>query len=235
MKTPQHLGNSPLFDCVIELRFETDLVRSAVFGVIYNCIKEMYPGIVYNLPVSQLPEQIRVSDPNLKYKPMYRLENEKTILQIGSDVICVSSKMPYIGWNTFYNITVDIIKRIMALGFIKRISRVGFRYINFVEGDIKDLLKMSFSLDGNTFKSLNVRTIIEKNSFTNNLFFSNDAFLNKKKGSIIDIDTSKDYNDNFFVSNIEKELQNAHQCEKELFFSLLKEELLQRFNPKYDE
>ena len=195
----------------------------------------MYPGIVYTLPISQLPEQIRVSDPNLKYKPIYRLEIDKTILQIGSDVICVSSKMPYIGWNTFYNITVDITKKVMALGFIKRISRVGFRYINFIEGDIKDLLKMSFKLDDNTFDSLNIRTLINKNSFINNLFFSNDAFLKQKKGSVIDIDTSKDYNDNYFYNHIESELQNAHQCEKELFFSLLKEELLQRFNPKYDE
>lgn len=232
---PTYLENSPLIDCVIELRFETDLVKSAVFGVIYNCIKETYPGIVYNLPISQLPEQLRVSDPNLKYKPMYRLENDKTILQIGSDVICVSSKMPYIGWNTFYDITVDITKKVMALGFIKRISRVGFRYINFIEGDIKDLLKMSFKLDNNTFNSLNIRTLINKNSFTNNLFFSNDAFLKQKRGSVIDIDTSKEYNDNYFYDNIESELQNAHQCEKELFFSLLKEDLLQRFNPKYDE
>lgn len=235
MKTPLHLGNSPLIDCVIELRFETDLVKSAVFGVIYNCIKEMYPGIVYNLPISQLPEQIRVSDPNLKYKPIYRLENDNTILQIGTDVLCISSKMPYIGWNEFHNISVNIITKVMALGFIKRISRVGFRYVNFVEGDIKDLLKMSFQLDDNTFNTLNIRTKIDKDGFSNNLFFSNDTFFKQKKGSMIDIDTSKEYNDDSFVNNIESELQNAHQCEKELFFSLLKEELLQRFNPKYDE
>ncbi len=232
---PTYLENDPLVDCVIEIRFETDMVKSAVFGVIYNCIKEDYPGSVYNLPISQLPEQLRISDSNLKYKPMYRLENDKTILQIGSDVLCISSKMPYIGWDTFYNITVDIIKKVMELGFIKRISRVGFRYINFIEGDIKDLLKMSFKLKNNEFNSLEIRTTINKNSFTNNLFFSNAALLNQKNGSVIDIDTSKEYNDNSFYDNIESELQNAHQCEKELFFSLLKEELLQRFNPKYDE
>ncbi|MBR5695990.1 MAG: TIGR04255 family protein [Paludibacteraceae bacterium] len=231
MNIPSRLENSPLVDCVIELRFETDLVKSAVFGVIYNCIKGMYPGIVYNLPISQLPEQIRDSNPDLKYKPMYRLENDKTILQIGSDVICISSKIPYIGWNTFYEITVDIIKKVLGLGFIKRISRVGFRYINFIEGDIKDLLKLSFKLDDNTFDSLNIRTRIVKSGFINNLIFSNDAFFNQKKGSVIDIDTSKEYNDNYFYNNIESELGKAHQCEKELFFSLLKEELLQRFNP----
>jgi uncharacterized protein (TIGR04255 family) len=231
MKIPSRLENSPLVDCVIELRFETDLVKSAVFGVIYNCIKGMYPGIVYNLPISQLPEQIRDSNPDLRYKPMYRLENDETILQIGSDVICISSKMPYIGWEKFYGITVNIIKNVLELGFIRRISRVGFRYINFIEGDIKDLLKMSFELDDNRFDSLNIRTTISKNSFTNTLFFSNDAILKQKKGSVIDIDTSKEYNDNYFYDNIESELQNAHQCEKELFFSLLQEELLQRFNP----
>ncbi|MBR4712337.1 MAG: TIGR04255 family protein [Paludibacteraceae bacterium] len=235
MKIPSRLENSPLIDCVIELRFETDLVKSAVFGVIYNCIKAEYPGIVHNLPISQLPEQLRISDPDLKYKPMYRLENEKTILQIGSDVLCISSKMPYIGWNSFYNITVDITKKVMALGFIKQISRVGFRYINFIERDITDLLKMSFRLEGNTFNTLNIRTSITKNGFTNNLFFSNDALFTQKKGSVIDIDTSKEYNDNSFYENIEFELQTAHQCEKELFFSLLKDKLLQTFEPKYDE
>ena len=39
--------------------------KSAVFGIIYNLIKEEYRGNVINLPILQIPEQIREVDPNL--------------------------------------------------------------------------------------------------------------------------------------------------------------------------
>lgn len=104
MKLPIRLEKCPLIDCIIEVRFDTNIVKSAVFGLIYKQIQSDYPGDVINLPISQLPEAIRMSDPNLKYKPLYRIEGDKTVIQIGPDVINLSSKMPYIGWNEFLRI-----------------------------------------------------------------------------------------------------------------------------------
>lgn len=123
MRLPIRLEKCPLIDCIIEVRFETNIVNSAVFGVIYNQIRSDYPGTVNNLPISQLPEAIRMSDPNLRFKPLYRIEGEKTIIQIGSDVINLSSKMPYIGWEDFSRIALKVLNKAFNSGAVGRIVK----------------------------------------------------------------------------------------------------------------
>lgn len=238
MKLPIRLEKCPLIDCIIEVRFDTNIVSSAVFGLIYNQIKDDYPGTVNNLPISQLPEAIRMNDPNLKYKPLYRIEGEKTVIQIGSDVINLSSKMPYIGWEEFSRIAIKVLNKAFASGAIARISRLGHRYINFIGHDVTTELAMSFKMDNiavESVKSLNIRTILKDGDFFNSLTFANDGQYNGTNGSLIDIDTSRDYIDNYFMNNIEKELNTAHESEKNLFFSLLREPLLKSLNPIYNE
>ena len=80
---PIRIEACPLIDALIEFRFEAAITKSAVFGIIYNLIKEEYRGNVINLPILQIPEQIREVDPNLKFKPLYRIENERFVIQIG--------------------------------------------------------------------------------------------------------------------------------------------------------
>jgi len=237
MRLPIRLEKTPLIDSIIEVRFDTNIVSSAVFGVIYNQIRADYSGTVVNLPIAQLPEAIRVSDPNLKYKPLYRIEGEKTVIQIGSDVINLSSKMPYIGWSEFSRIAIKVLKNAFESGAVGRITRLGHRYINFIDRDVISELAMTFTMsevDESQIKSLNIRTTISNGVFVNSLSFANDGQYKGHLGSLIDIDTSREYTDDYFKEHIENELNGAHQCEKELFFSLLKDPLLKSLNPIYD-
>lgn len=238
MSLPVLLEKSPLIDSIIEVRFNTNIVSSAVFGVIYNQIRDDYPGNVVNLPISQLPEGIRMSDPNLKFKPLYRIEGEKTVIQIGSDVINLSSKMPYIGWSEFSRIAIKVFNKAFDSGAIGKITRLGHRYINFIDHDVTTELAMTFSMsevDLQRMKSLNIRTNIANGDFINSLTFANDGQYKGQPGSLIDIDTSREYADDYFKNHLEEELNKAHLSEKELFFSLLKESLLESLKPVYDE
>ena len=97
---------------------------------------------------------------------------------------------------------------------------------------------MTFGFDkigAQSVKSLNIRTSITDGEYINGLTFANDGHYNGKRGSLIDIDTSREYADDYFKGNIEQELFNAHQSEKNLFFSLLKEPLLDSLKPIYNE
>lgn len=238
MRLPIRLEKCPLIDCIIEVRFNTNIVNSAVFGVIYNQIRSDYPGTVNNLPISQLPEAIRNSDPNLRFKPLYRIEGDKTVIQIGPDVINLSSKMPYIGWDEFSRVAVKVFNKAFDSGAVGHITRLGHRYINFIDRDVTSELAMTFSLDRigtQSVKSLNIRTLITDGEYVNSLTFANDGHYKEKSGSLIDIDTSREYADDYFKDNIEQELFNAHQSEKNLFFSLLKEPLLDSLKPIYNE
>ena len=238
---PIRIEACPLIDALIEFRFEAAITKSAVFGIIYNLIKEEYRGNVINLPILQIPEQIREVDPNLKFKPLYRIENERFVIQIGYDVLSISSKMPYIGWSDFSKHSFSIINKVISSGIIKRVSRIGHRYINFFKGDITNSLTMSFSMtEKYTSENLLIRTDVKDGNFMNTLQFVNNANYKPHPnsievvGSLIDIDTSREYSDNYFTSNIEQEINMAHNCEKKLFFSLLKPDFLNSLKPVFE-
>ena len=218
---PSRIEKCPLIDALIEFRFEAAIAKSAVFGGIYNLIRNDYRGNVINLPILQIPEQIREVDPNLKFKPLYRIEGDKFIIQIGYDVLSISSKMPYVGWPEFSQHSLSLINKIIQEGIIKRVSRLGHRYINFFRGDITNSLTMSFSMTEKfVSENLLIRTDVRDGNFMNTLQFANNANYRPNPntseivGSLIDIDTSREYSDNFFIENRELEINMAHECEK---------------------
>lgn len=222
---PSRIEKCPLIDALIEFRFEAAIAKSAVFGVIYNLIRNDYRGNVINLPILQIPEQIREVDPNLKFKPLYRIEGDKFIIQIGYDVLSISSKMPYVGWPEFSQHSLSLINKIIQEGIIKRVSRLGHRYINFFRGDITNSLTMSFSMtEKYVSENLLIRTDVRDGNFMNTLQFANNANYRPNPntseivGSLIDIDTSREYSDNFFIENREQEINMAHECEKNYSF-----------------
>lgn len=238
---PSRIEKCPLIDALIEFRFEAAIAKSAVFGVIYNLIRNDYRGNVINLPILQIPEQIREVDPNLKFKPLYRIEGDKFIIQIGYDVLSISSKMPYVGWPEFSQHSLSLINKIIQEGIIKRVSRLGHRYINFFRGDITNSLTMSFFMtEKYVSENLLIRTDVRDGNFMNTLQFANNANYRPNPntseivGSLIDIDTSREYSDNFFIENREQEINMAHECEKKLFFSLLKPTFLETLNPTFE-
>lgn len=238
---PSRIEKCPLIDALIEFRFEAAIAKSAVFGVIYNLIRNDYRGNVINLPILQIPEQIREVDPNLKFKPLYRIEGDKFIIQIGYDVLSISLKMPYVGWPEFSQHSLSLINKIIQEGIIKRVSRLGHRYINFFRGDITNSLTMSFSMtEKYVSENLLIRTDVRDGNFMNTLQFANNANYRPNPntseivGSLIDIDTSREYSDNFFIENREQEINMAHECEKKLFFSLLKPTFLETLNPTFE-
>lgn len=239
---PLKLGVCPLIDALIEFRFEAGVTKSAVFGMIYSIIKEDYKGEVIPLPILQIPEQIRNEDPNFKYKPLYRIENDKFVIQIGCDVLSISSKIPYVGWQEFSMHSLEVVRKIVQAGILKRVSRIGHHYINFFDGDIADQLTMSFSMtEGFKSEDLLISTTVRDEDFISTLRFANNATYRQsqnsslRRGSLIDIDTSREYNDNYFISNSEQEINTAHESEKKLFFSLLKSDYLDTLNPIFEE
>ena len=240
-KLPLRLEKCPLVDALIEIRFESSIISSAIFGIIYNLIRDEYKGIVTNLPILQVPEQIRKNDPNLKFKPLYRIDAEKYIIQIGDDVLCISSKIPYVGWDEFSFRTIELIKKIAEEGIIDKVLRIGHRYVNFFEGDIMDRLTISKPIiDGYHTNNVLVRTevrdcddFIDVIQITNSATYKSPSHTDFLSGSLIDIDSSKEYEDNYFLDNLECAINKVHNCEKIMLFSLLTDDFLDTLNPIY--
>ncbi len=235
---PKSLEKCPIIDAIIEVRFDSGINPNAVFGMVYSQIKELFPGEVMSLPISQMPLEIMVGDPNLKYKPLFRIDGIDSSLQIGPRVIAVNSHIPYIGWSRFYEIFDNIITQVY--GTIGKVQRLGLRYINFFEQDIHENVAVDFKLANKECHNFLINAeITDDKDLVNMLQYTPNATVFSQKeekdvlGSIIDIDTYKNYEQGCEKDTIVKDLNRAHDSEKNLFYSLLKSELLEQLKPLY--
>ncbi|GAH57638.1 unnamed protein product, partial [marine sediment metagenome] len=165
----------------------------------------------------------------------YKVYNEDYVLQIGPEVVSISSYPGYNGWENFSNVIFDCFKKIKGLGIINNVSRLGIRYINFFETNVFNNVALKIDLHGKFLTDNNsfFRTEITHDDFTSNLQIGNNITQNKRIGSIIDIDTFKSFKDSEFFNEMEVIINRGHEFEKSLFYSLLREEYLNTLNPVY--
>lgn len=237
MNIPSKLTNDPVVETVIEIRFDSVLPSDAVFGVFYSVLRDIFPEYK-NLPVLQVPENIRSNDPNLRFAPLYALMKGNFQFNIGGRVASLVTKNPYSGWDAFSTLAIECFEKIKSTGVIKSIDRFGLRYINFFEEKIFDKLNMSINtpFENDPFAK-NITLHHLNNGFTTKILIADNAqqVANNlvRKGSIIDIDTYSEGQVDFF-SNISEMLNRAHDEEKTCFFSLLKNDFVSELGPIYE-
>ncbi len=235
---PKKISPCPIVDCVVELRFRTAVEGGAVFGIVYQAFKNVYPK-VDKLPILNLPEEIRLKDPNLTYQPWYRLNDGHFNLSVGSNQVGIGKAGEYPGWHSVSERFNDLIECIRGLGVIDAVERVGLRYINFFDFDIFSKAKLVVSLSGEPIRSDEtlVRAVVPGGRFKSRLHVSNRATITTdgtiKTGSIIDIDTSLETELEDFLNKAMPIIEEGHTEEKEIFFSLLDDDFLRTLNPEY--
>jgi uncharacterized protein (TIGR04255 family) len=225
MKIPLKITPCPIVEAIVEIRFQAKVPSEAIFGMVYKSLREEYPK-ENKLPILQLPEPIRIADPNLRSKPHYQLLNEGFILQIGPEVVSLNTKKEYVGWNIFSEKIHRAFSEIANLDLIEKVTRFGIRYINFFDFNIYDKINLAILMNNESIrsKSTYIRTEIQDDKFVNILQITNNAKINidnkEHKGSVIDIDTVMEEKYNDFFDRMKDFLEEGHRKEKKLFFSL---------------
>lgn len=74
---------------------------------------------------------------------------------------------------------------------------------------------------------------IDTIQITNSAVYKSPFHTEPLSGSLIDIDSFKEYENNYFLENLESEINKVHICEKNMFFSLLTDDFLETLNPIY--
>lgn len=237
---PKKLNKCPLVDVIFEMRFNPIVPQEVVFPMIYNQISGDF-GPIEALPASQIPLHVRNNDPTLEFVPLFRLrsrQNQNHIIQIGTKVVSWSSSPVYSGWEDFKKYLESGLSKVISSGAFSYITRIGFRAINFFENEniFKNLrLKILLGDEEIPYNQTMLRTEMVNNDFISTVQIMNDAnvhlLASRKKGSLIDIDTS------FMLNSIdlkvaEEKIGKAHSIEKEVFFSLLRPELLESLEPE---
>lgn len=240
MKLPKNISPCPIIEAIFEVRFDSGLPGDAIFGIAYNSFKEEYPNLI-KLPILQLPEQIRNSDPALMYNPHYQLRNNNFIAQIGPKVISIAKQKPYGTWEIFYDKIVSTFKNVADLNIITNINRIALKYVNFFPNcNIIDNSNLTLSLGGVPLDSeaISLETTVTTIDSVSVLKILTNATITlnntKMAGSIADIDTvlSKIPED-IDLNDLGRYATTLHQDEKQLFYKILSEDYMETLEVTY--
>lgn len=230
----------PIEEAIIEVRFVSDLLPEAIFGVLYNVLRESYPEVKEE-NILQLPSVLRNKEAGLRYKPHYRLYNNEYELQIGPRVIALinrKNKEGYVGWTNFKDEMLKVINQAIDLKVLQSFERVGIRYLNYFEDTIVDKTKITFKTPFGGESNTVLTTELSNGDFKTRLQIADNASMqlgNKEvEGSLVDIDTSFDNCKNIDLTRLEKCIDDAHNEEKRIFFELLNEDFLKSLSPVYE-
>lgn len=231
VKLPKRLSSyEPCKEATVELRFTSNIPSEAILGFVFQKLQDRY-GPPKSLPIMQLPQNIRESDPNLKFAPYYIMENDSFQINIGPKVIAIINRAPYIGWQNYYSEIENVLTALASIPLFKTISRLGVRYINFFDQsfDMTDPRNINIHWESpfkNDSSNTSYSTLVDLKDFTSLLRLQSNStvLLNNKQhnGTILDIDTYKNFPNTGYDNEIFQELiQQAHLVEKEIFFTLL--------------
>jgi uncharacterized protein (TIGR04255 family) len=234
---PTSVEPCPIIEAVAEVIFDRNLEiePSAVYGKVYDELKSRY-SITENMPISQLPEAIRMQDENLKNKPWYKFSNENYSVMVGANVFAIAVSEPYKGWLNFKHEIQTVINIFSKAGITDSISRIGLKYIDLFAFPIINGIDMHIKSDLaiNNEQEIQIRTSLpEKNDLSAVIGLLNNVSIvykgeSKEKISMLDIDIYKKYEiqNSCKLEEVEDLFEKAHLYQKELFFKLASIEFL---------
>lgn len=245
-KIPVRLKKEPLLEAVWEIRFfgAKSSVADLLPGMLFKALPGRYGNIV-RLPAADIPAAIVERDPNLRYMPRIRLENDNQAVQVGEHIVSLNCRRPYSGWNKFASDIRDLAKVVRDTGLIDRLERFSLKYVNLFELD-RPLGLGCLNLDLRLGKyeigtrPVHFRTEIKEDDSTHIIQIASPAeaalpgVQERLKGVLLDIDTIKNLEEDESWSDLDSWLDDVHTACKRMFFSLLKPETVDRLEPEYE-
>lgn len=150
MKKAKRISPTPIVEAIVELRFTSDTSSSAIALALGKKLGDTFPEIK-ELPILNLPVELRNSDRNLRYTPTHRLEGKNYSINIGGSVLSLNftrtSDQDYIGWDD-YRAKLEEVLEVFNENFkIDIFERIGVRYINsFKVTDFPGALRVKLEL-----------------------------------------------------------------------------------------
>lgn len=249
-KIPTRLRNDPLVGVIFEVRFESSMPLSNILpGLLFN---HLGTASLMKTPAAEVPESIRISDPNFAYMPVVILDVKRYQVHIGDKVLQIQLNMPYLGWNYFKPIIMDIYNQIAGYNLINAITRFSLKYIDIIEpnhrNSLDDMLNIKFLMGSNkiTLDNSQFRTEIHNKENAISAIFQLagnakaefvDDSVRTREGFLIDIDCLKNVGQKkpvSFEKDIDEDLEELHSLSKNYFFSFLTDIGIESLEPEYD-
>lgn len=237
---PIKISPCPIIESKIEIRFTPNFPPDVVIGVAYNLLSQTGSCSLTQLPIMQLPADIRSKDPQFQYQPTHTISNKEILVHVGPNVAIIQIRnLDYPGWHTFRRIINDIVSKLRTSNLIQKIEYIGLRYINFFP-NINIFDKINLRIEGLAQRghATIFRTELDSEKFTNVLQISDGVHVKNPRldcdGSLIDITTVVLPRHGLTLENCISHIDEIRAGEKELFFSLLKQDYLDSLSPEYE-
>lgn len=237
---PIKISPCPIIESKIEIRFTPNFPPDAVVGVAYNLLSQNGVCTLIQLPIMQLPADIRSKDPQFKYQPTHTITNQDIFVHVGPNVAIIQiPSLDYPGWQVFREKINGIVSTLCTSNLIREIGYIGLRYINFFPNiNIFDKIKLRIEGLAQKGRSTIFRTELDNKNFTNVLQISDGVHVKNTRqdcdGSLIDITTVTLPQHGLTLDNSMSHIDKIRAGEKELFFSLLKQDFLDSLSPEYE-
>ena len=209
--------NAPLFEVVFEIRFPSEPAVESRRDIFFDKIRDKYPHVF-------VPSIQPGSFPALEAY-QYHNDDGSIIIMTAINRLSISIKK-YSGFNSFKSLIVDLTKVFNDCYKIKKINRLGIRYINIIpfvrdKGIIPmtEFLNIGFSLPepiSEEFANINLvfTSQLETGSITTKIASLKSNNQNDE-ALLLDFDYAKDINLDF--SKIKNYLEEGHLITKKLF------------------
>ena len=231
--------DSPIQEATFEIRYDCSYPDEALYGLLFGIFEKFPHKEDHALPILQIPPQIRSIDPNLKYQPYFRAFNDGFAFAIGPYSIVFSALKPYRGWTEWKGFFYPILNTIEEKKIICSVERIGLRMFDLFSGNIFNKINAKLTIADRIIDTspTSFFTEFDQGEVHVLLNIGNAADVNGQptKDSLIDIDCIYwfDFEASKFFLSIKEVLEKAHLANKQVFFGLIKQELLSSLNPEY--
>jgi uncharacterized protein (TIGR04255 family) len=249
---PLKLNKEPLVDALFEVRFVSPVpaASSVLPGLLFSKLSMSAgsPARIERLPVSDLPAQLRNTDPLLKFQPLLKLYTDRFQIMVGDSSLTIACQLPYAGWALFKPKIVEIIGILKDTNLIERIERYSMKYVDIVDGnDITEQIKRtSMELIIGEYKltsePFSVTVEITRDEFINIVQIAGPSGASlstggTRTGVLIAVDTVVNHDTSdlgTFIRELPDRLESIHTHNKTMFFECLTEETINYLEPVYD-
>lgn len=246
VKLPTALLREPLIDALFEMRFEgAGPVADILPGFLFNELGNR--PIISRLPTAEIPEPLRLRNPELEFAPLYRLELENYFVLFGSRSALISCKLPYPKWPAFKAKILEIVDLLGKPGIIGNVLRFSLKYVNILEAETLEQqaakIKLSIRLGDIEVKDqeISLKVHHQQGEFLHimSILSGAEATLfdgSRRRGVVVDIDsicTIKPVPFLEFFSTLEPYLEALRQQNKAKFFGCLTDRAIEELEPTY--
>lgn len=239
---PAKLKHDAIVDSIFEIRFEPGQeLPEVVMGRLADLTR--WPGFTAaRLPFADLPQMLRLSDPNLRLQPLIQLTapDGVTNVKVGTHAIHCDMPKPYQGWDAFYTFSSQMVDNLFGVIPTVEVRRLGLRYVNVIETELHHVraiseLRISVTVGAKHLDdAYNLNFRIRENENTEcQIRIATKEFVNPPLDgpghTIIDVDTyTPDGFSTQTKADIEAWLVHAREVKNGLFFGLFSEAQIEK-------